>query len=137
MTLFVEARHQRLALGFGERGGAHQEGDTQVVRAGRHRDSRLQVLVDARMVIALRRLLYGERRDATPVEQQIQGVRSRLSQSANQAVPVSRKPDLDLVLAVLGKHKRDNGATTGPNRKAGNMRFLGHVTRHADRFALK
>ena len=137
MTLFVEARHQRLALGLGERGRTLQERHTQIVWASRDRNPRLQVLVDAQMVITLGRLLYGERRDATLVEQQIQRVRAGLPQSANEAAPIAREPDLDLVLAVLGKHKRDNGPATGPDRKARNVCFLGDVTSHANRLALK
>ena len=52
MPVQVEVSLVRLALGFQQRGWLLQEGHAQLVRAGGHRESLLEMLVDLRMPLA-------------------------------------------------------------------------------------
>src|SRR5687768_16519149 len=97
MTVQVEAGLVRLPFGDRQRGRLLQERHAQLVRAGRHRDPRLEMLVDLRMRLSALRRENGEQSYPLAIQQQLQLV--RLVQTFDLFVAISTQPDSDLVLA--------------------------------------
>ena len=81
------------------------------MRAGRHRQAQLQVVIDVLKVFAARRRLNREQLDALPVQQHFQFV--RLRQALDVFVAVAGQADLDLVLAVLREGVTNERAAAG------------------------
>ena len=90
------------------------------MRAGRHADTNLQVLVQQR-IVAILGPLDRQRPDRRAVEQHLDLVRLRVPQALDVPGITAREPDLDVVLAVLRERVTSRNPATRADRKSGYM----------------
>jgi hypothetical protein len=106
------------------------------MRASRHADTNLQVLVQKR-IIAILGPLDRQRSDRRSVEQELDLVRLRVPQALDVPGVAPREQDLDVVLSVLHERVTRRKPATRADRKSRHMVFLRDVGRDADDVALQ
>ncbi len=134
MAVQVEVRVVRLPLGFEQLRRVLQKGHAELMRAGGHRNARLQLPVHGFIILVSRRR-HREQLHALPIQQQLQLV--RLVQALDFFVPVPRQTDLDVVLAVSREVVRKHGAAARPHGKALHLLLLGEVRPNPDRVSAR
>ena len=136
MTPVIEARLQGLPGRFDKRRAVLDECDADVVRTCSHRDALFQILVEQR-IVPVSGPLNREGCHRLPIDEQNQLVRTRFSQARDIPAQIARKPDLDVVVAVLRERVGHRRAAARADRQTGHMIFLRQIGRQPNGVGLQ
>ena len=129
MPVQIEMRLVRLAFGFEQRRRVLEKRHADLMRAGSHRETSLQIRVNDVIVLVPLGRRHREQLHALAIQQQLQFV--RLMQALDFLVPIPRQSDLDFVLAVLRKGIGNQCAAAGADRKPFHALLLSEVRPNA------